>query len=157
MKIISNIFGLLLIFILSAWVTYSTTPISNHYSLDSVIVKNTVGAGNQIPISVARRIYQDFRGEYTVSVKRLIGDNVIEYCSGQGSISYAKNAILPPSGINDGDLNLKWWIGNTQHRDCSQGFILNTGEYLILTCVTVNRKYTFSQTICNKSNVFKVI
>lgn len=129
------------------------------YSVDYIKVNGEVQAGQPISMDVQRSVNSDFTGYYYVNVLQKVSDTAqfASYCSGTGTVVYKTTAVLPPPGTEDGQLNLKWWIGLTARPDCTAGVINTPGTYKIESCWKIERSYTFPVWVCSDSNTFKVM
>lgn len=108
----------------------------------SVHVADTV-AGEDPIMTVDRTIRRDFRGDYTVIIKRKRPHGFVFYCAGSGSSDYNTDAALPDP------LKLSWWLYPAR---CD----LTAGSYRVDTLWRIDTKSGNVREVRKRSNVFEV-
>lgn len=156
MKMLSFIKEWTIYVIVAVFMIYSFPNQSSYFEVDNINAPVSISINEVIPLQINRFIHKEFDGSFTVNVKQFTDSGPVSYCSGSGNLHYKPSAVLPSSGKNPNELNLGWWIGVSSSLDCSKGYISEIGTYIIESCWTIERPFTFPITLCKDSNTFKI-
>lgn len=121
-------------------------------NVESVEVNQTNVLGEPIELKVNRKVLQEFKGYFTVDIRRVDGELVYQ-ASSNGAFSYSPGKQLP------NPLLMNWWVGGEHELENARKRGFNIGFFYLDTCHTVVIgvwDIPFARR-CVQSNVFQVI
>lgn len=122
------LFGAFLFFVPSALMS------SLWVNLESVHITNPMKDDGVIELTVDREVHRKFKGNYVVTIRKVVDDKEIEICEGMplAPVTYDPLIDLPEP------VSLTWWLGSQAHMDiCRQNGFEAGNEFKIRTCHTV--------------------
>jgi hypothetical protein len=103
-------------------------------NLRSVEVKQPINSNGVIELVVDRTIHREFRGVYSVDIKRINGINNEAVCRGKPVTPFFYN----PSNELPDPVSLTWWLGGEKNMvECKENGFQEGTLFQVLTCHTV--------------------
>lgn len=132
---------LLFLAVTTAW------PASWWFTVQRVLVYDAP-AGAEVVMDVDRRIYRPFVAEWSVLVRRRVGEGWKIACTADGKGDYRTDAVLPVP------LTLRWW---TDGEPACAPAALGPGEYFVSTIWTIQGVGALPDKVVQvASNVFTI-